>query len=420
VGRAKGESKIRWWLADFKQQFARPTAIGESLEKWGLYEQAGRARIEPLAWLTDGTVLIPARRGDSNNIWGMRVSADGTLLDAPRRWTGGTTLESHASATVAADRTVRLAYDAINVTTGIRRIPLTSGGTPAGPPQPMFEEYGNIGSPSISADGSRLAFDARQPHNQFIRVMDVASGQAATVATIQSPRTARPVLSGDGRILAYWTSGGDNSGYLMSSKGGVPDAVCSHCGPPTDAGLDGSAVLFESGDTTNQLLLCARGAAARPIARVVDAPSLYMSAGRWSPDHRWILFCGKQDRRMTVYLVPVTPNGAVTASQLVPVSGREYDAWEPAWAPDGKHVYFVAKADGFGCIWGRDIDPASGQPSGAVFPVAHFHRARELVRGSSAYPGEIGLSVSRQFLVFSVTEIFGEVWLHTVSPLRRQ
>jgi dipeptidyl aminopeptidase/acylaminoacyl peptidase len=250
----------------------------------------------------------------------------------------------HGSATIASDGTVRLVYDALDMATGIRKVALTPAGAAAGPPQSLMEGYGNTGSPSLSADGGKLAFATRQPNRLFLRIVDVASGQIATVATIPTGRYARPILSGDGSMLAYWSA---NKGYLISSKGGVPDAVCSHCGPPTDLNFDGSSALFESGDTTNQLLLCARHAEPRPIARVVDAPSMYISAGRWSPDHRWILFCGTRNARKSLYLVPVTSDGTAKVSQLVPVSDGQYDAWEPAWSPDGKHVYFVAKADRF-------------------------------------------------------------------------
>jgi Tol biopolymer transport system component len=416
VGRGKGLNKVGWWLADFKQQFARPTTLLGSLIEFRLNEPQGSDWRSPLAWLADYTVLISAEKGDSTNIWGMRVSGDGVLLEAPRRWTGGTALERHASAAIASNGTVRLVYDALNVTSSIRKVALTPEGAAASQPQLLLKGYGNIGSPSLSADGSKLAFATRQPHRQFLRVLNVASGQVATVATTESERVAPVVLSGDGGTLAYWIG---NTGYVMSSKGGVAEAVCNHCGPPSDAGFDGSAALFESGATTNQLFLCKRQAQPRPIARIVDYPSLYISAGRWSPDHRWIVFCGSENRKRTVYLVPVTPDGTATASQLVPVSGGGYDAWEPAWSPDGKHIYFVANADGFGCIWGRDIDPVTGHPSSSVFPVAHFHQARELVRGSSTNLGETGLSASRQFLVFNVTETTGEAWLQTTLPRDR-
>ena len=413
VGRGKGAAKIGWWIADFEHHWARPTALHDEMLHQELQEPMGSQWVRPFAWLADRTLLISAKQGDSNNIWGMRVASDGTLLDAPRRWTGGTALELHGSATIAPDRTLLLVYDALHVATSVRSVALSPASGQAGPPEVLLKGYENIGSPSLSADGGKLAFSTVQPDRLFIRVVDLASGQAVTAATLRSKRFARPILSGDGRMLAYWAP---NTGYLVSSQGGVPDAVCSHCGPATDIAFDGSAALFESGDTTNQLLLCARQAAPRAIARIVDAPSMYISAGRWSPDRRWIVFCGVQNRRKTIYMVPVTPDGKAKTSDLVAVSGAGYDAWEPAWSRDGRRVYFVAKADGFGCIWGRDISLATGQPTGPVFPVAHFHEAREMVQGSVANLGEVGLSVSRQFLVFCVTETTGEAWIKTLAP----
>ncbi len=413
VGRGKGANQIGWWIADVNRQSARPVTLQTQIRRLGLRQPLGSEWIRPSAWLADGTLLISAKQGDSNNIWGMHVSRDGSLLDEPRRLTGGTALELHASAVIAPDGTLRLAYDALHVATSVRSVALTAGGAQAGPPELLLGGYDNIGSPSLSADGSKLAFSTRQPDRLFIRVMDLASRQAVTTATIRSGPFARPILSGDGRTLAYWT---DSTGYLVSSEGGVPETVCHHCGPPTDVAFDGSAAMFESGGTTNQLLLCARQAEPRAIARIVDAPSMYVSAGRWSPDRRWILFCGVRNRQKTIYLIPAASDGTAKASQLVPVSGDGYEAWEPAWSRDGRHVYFVAKADGFGCLWGRDIDPASGRPTGSVFPVAHFHQAREVVQGPGVNLGEIGLSVARQFLAFSVTETTGEAWLQTLRP----
>jgi Tol biopolymer transport system component len=414
VGRGKGTREIGWWIAEFNRQSVRPTTLNSYMLSLGLREPQGSEWMRPIAWLPDRTLLISAKQGDSNNIWGIRVAGDGTALDAPRRWTGGTALELHANGVVAADGRLRLAYDALHVNTSVRSVALTPAGAQAGSPQVLLGEYANIGSPSLSADGSKLAFSSRQPDRLFIRVMDLGSRQTVTVATISGSRFARPILSGDGRTLAYWAA---NTGYLIWATGGVPETVCTHCGPPTDVAFDGSAALFEPGDVTNQLLLCARQAEPRRVARIVDAPSMYVSAGRWSPDRRWILFCGVQNRRKTIYLAPAAPDGAARTSQLVAVSGEGYDAWEPAWSRDGRHVYFVARTDGFGCIWGRDIDPATGRPTGAAFPVAHFHQAREMVQGSVANLGEIGLSVARQFLVFSVTETTGEAWLQTLPSL---
>ena len=39
----------------------------------------------------------------------------------------------------------------------------------------------------------------------------------------------------------------------------------------------------------------------------------------------------------------------------------------PIWSPDGNLLYFLSERDGFRCIWGQKLDPASKRPLGAPF-----------------------------------------------------
>ena len=413
VGRAQNDTRPYWWIVDFATHNARRTNVGGlSGMGMGLREPAGSPWMKPLAWLPDQTVLTAAQQGDATNIWGARISRDGKLLDAPRRWTAGTNLETHVSGTLDADGKPMLAYDSLRVTTSIRKVALSPSGRPAGPVEPLVEGYSGVGPASVSADGRKLAFSASEPRRRFIYMMDLVSGETDSVANRETLRSLPPLLSGDGRWLAY---GGYSSGYIMSANGGSADEVCDHCGAPTDAGLDGSSMLFESG-VTNELLACSRGGKQRPIAHVVDAPLLSMTDGRWSKDGRWILFGGTENRSKAVYLAPVTANGDVHRSQLVRISGAGYDAWDAVWSSDGQVVYFVATLDGFRCIWGQAIDPASRAPAGQPFIVAHFHKPRESVSGPLPMAGEFGLSAGPGLLVFTVAETIGDVWLRQSRP----
>ena len=413
VGRARNETKPFWWIVDFATHKARRTDVGGlSGLGIGLREPAGSLWMKPLAWLPDQTVLTAAKQGDATNIWGMRLSRDGKLLGAPRRWTGGTNLETHVSGTLDADGKPVLAYDSLRVTTTIRKVALSPSGRPAGSVEPLVQGYSGVGPASVSADGRKLAFSASEPQRRFIYMMDMESGEAESVANRETLRSLSPLLSGDGRWLAY---GGATSGFVMSVKGGAPEPVCDHCGTPTDAGLDGSLMLFESG-VANQLLACSRGGKQKPIAHVVDAPLLSMTDGRWSKDGRWVLFGGTENRRKAVYLAPVTTDGDVHRSQLVRISGDGYDAWDPVWSSDGRVVYFIATLDGFRCIWGQAIDPASHAPEGQPFSVAHFHKPRESVSGPLPMPAEFGLSAGPGLLVFTVAETVGDVWLRRPRP----
>jgi len=414
VGRAKGDVAPSWWLVDFHQRTATRTALGGTSSMGvALREPAGSRWLRPLAWLPDHTVLTAARQGDSNNIWGMRVSSEGRLLDPPRRWTGGTAYETHVSAAIDEHGAPTLVYDALTVTTSIRSQDLTADGAPTGESHRLVSGYSEVGPASLSADGSKLAFSAAEPVRQFIYLMDLNTKQTEEIGNQHILRSLGPLLSGNGQWLAYSL---DNTGYLISSKGGVPEVVCRRCGYPTDAGMDASTMLFESGAVTNQFFFCTRNQTQQPVAHVADAPALVMNHGRWSQDHRWILFEGIENHQRAIYLAPVTSSGDVRRSQLVRISEGGYDAWEPVWSADGRRAYFIADLDGFRCIWGRRVDIQSGSAAGPLFPVAHFHRARESVSISLPNPVEFSLSAAPSFLVFTVAETNGEVWLRQLRP----
>ena len=92
---------------------------------------------------------------------------------------------------------------------------------------------------------------------------------------------------------------------------------------------------------------------------------------------------------------------------------------EPFFSADGRRVYFLSDRDGFGCIWARDVDPLTGEPKGPAFHVMDFHHARQVIQGSTPYSGDIGLSSSRNLLVFAVAEYTSSIWLKLDSARGR-
>ena len=80
------------------------------------------------------------------------------------------------------------------------------------------------------------------------------------------------------------------------------------------------------------------------------------------------------------------------------------------WSPDGKLLYFLSERDGFRCIWAQRLDPATKHPSGAAFPIRHFHTSRRSL-ATVGDPLYIGLSVAVDKLVFSMTERTGNIWM---------
>jgi hypothetical protein len=152
------------------------------------------------------------------------------------------------------------------------------------------------------------------------------------------------------------------------------------------------------------------------VVQITGPDSLMQEAGRFSPNRRWLAFCGsrRDSSDKHIFLAPLSGN-SVSQADLIDLSlaGAGSDDREPAWSPDGTTIYFLSRRDGFLCVWARSVDRITGIPRGEAFPVAHFHFAGRAIRGPSPYSGEIGLSVAKNFLVFTVAETTGNVWLRS-------
>ena len=140
-------------------------------------------------------------------------------------------------------------------------------------------------------------------------------------------------------------------------------------------------------------------------------------AARFSPDEKWVVFAGTRTGPAVKQIFITARDGGAGPQQWVPLTDGAAVEQEPYWSPDGKRIYYVSDRDGSRCIWARGVDPATGTPIGVPFPVLHFHHSRQMLRGPSAYTGEIGLSVSENFLVATVTETKGNVWVQAMGSL---
>jgi hypothetical protein len=109
----------------------------------------------------------------------------------------------------------------------------------------------------------------------------------------------------------------------------------------------------------------------------------------------------------------------VTAFRDGTVAGE--DAWiavtdgtgmdrEVKWAPGGALLYFLSERDGFRCIWAQRLDLESKHPIGKPFAVEHFHHAQQSL-SSLGSPGKVGLSTTRDGLIFSLADTTGNIWV---------
>jgi Tol biopolymer transport system component len=399
---------VDWWVASVDGTYARPTHLLDAFRKAGLRRPLGSFWLTPAAWLPSGKVLFSATNGDATNIWSVYLSEDGVTTDTPQRLTGGTTLDLDPSATETNGH-VELAFAALSVSMDVWRIPLNARGEASGEAQRLISGLDTISAPSIDRDGTLVAFASRLPDGQALRIFGLSTGKSDVATTVKSRIIARPVLSGNGEILAYSDS---KNGYILNLARGQVKRICESCSPPTHASFDGHEVLFESLEADDQLWICSGWHPRRPLIHWAGKPLLKQSGGRFSPDGHWVAFSGSRFESFAknIWITPVR-EGVVSQGDLIPITDGDSTNLEPYWSPDGRTIYYVSGRDGFLCIWARPVDPVTAQPAGPAFAAAHFHHARQAIQSPSGYPGDIGLSVAKDSLVLVMASKQGNVWL---------
>jgi len=233
---------------------------------------------------------------------------------------------------------------------------------------------------------------------------------AFTQITSQSGLEWFPSLSPDGRWVVY---GGDAAGnrdiFLQSTTGQTPINLTAESSDDDDQPAfspDGERIAFRSSRDGGGIFVMGRtGEAVRRLTRRGFKPT-------WSPEGReiafttenadldpqntlglsslWIVDVASDQERQLAHIDAVLPSwsphgqriayttrGAIAGSTRLDIwtvdrSGAAPVAvttdgapnWNPVWAPDGRHLYFVSGRGGPINLWRVPIDEVSGRPTG--------------------------------------------------------
>ncbi|MBA3469463.1 MAG: serine/threonine-protein kinase [Herpetosiphonaceae bacterium] len=149
--------------------------------------------------------------------------------------------------------------------------------------QRLTAEAGWQGGPAWSPDGTRIVFHSKTTDNYEIVLLDLASQQQFTLATLAGADTFWPDWSPDGSTVAFMTgSGNDTAIYTVPATGGTP----------------------------KQLENLGAGVNRWP---------------RWSPDGQYLAFESQRAGRWQVYLLSLADNQVRKVSD-----GTRNDRW-PMW-----------------------------------------------------------------------------------------
>ncbi len=403
------------WFVPLEGRGAVKTGAFAALAKAGVDAHTGLLGRTSFEW-ANGGVVFPGSAAGQIRLWWLPLSA-GTW-----RVTG-----DPVAITPTADQQIQpsfqsgaLAFTGARVLTSVWSVPLNAeSGRANGDAERMTDEASDQMSPSISADGKRVVFlSARHPAQIQAYQRDLVTGRE-TLVSAPDQTTNRIKISRDGRTAYYRVLEGPEPRlqaiYSADLLTGQSARVCRDCGAPTGVSPDGRLVIYETGSTPARLaVLRVDSGKSWEFAR----HSHYgMQSARVAPDGRWIAFHvdrgweGKQ-----IFIAPFRDAATIRESEWIPVTepgGVDQEVW---WSPNGNDLYFLSDRDGHRCVWVQALDSHTRKPRGPAVAIRHFHEAR-LTPLSFAWraPSYVGLSVAKDRLVLSLTEISSNIWVGTTD-----
>jgi serine/threonine protein kinase/Tol biopolymer transport system component len=403
---------------------ARKYNLGEDLDWWvipvegGAAVEAGFRRIWqgksampiPSQWTCRGKIIYLVWGWDvnPNQYWEISISTTTyRILGSPRRLTQGT--ESQQGFSMAAGH---FAFSAMTKSANIWALPVDhKKGSVAGEVCALTQDSTVNGTPSVSSDGTKLAYTSLRTGSGKGLIKDLQSGVVRPILP-EMPEQAIvycPKLSDDGSMVAYDLQSGSKRGiYVANTIDLTSRLLCEDCGIPGGWFRDGSKLLLYDVPPDWKRIGSIQVNSGERATLIQYSHALL--APQLSPDGRWIAFHTNLDtREAPIMIVPLRNGMTAEEREWVKVTdGKPLDEL-PNWSPDGNLLYFLSNRDGFCCIWAQRLEPASKRPLGPAFAVYHSHdRRRSIKNVSFEY---IGLSLSRDQLVFPMCELEGNIWM---------
>ncbi len=263
--------------------------------------------------------------------------------------------------------------------------------------------------PSLSADGSRIAWETSRGGNFEVRVKDLATGRE-TAITNGPLREHMPAISSDGSELVYDAHDGEVVTIYRSRFDGGPPALVwkESTGQGSFQWTAGAAsVLYFHREPPGTVGLMDLASKKRTVLLRHPTWNLSLADARSSPDGQWIAFpvpFADHRSRLAIAKVADAPIGGERDwTWLTPDS---FDASQPEWSPDGRWLYYLSSQEGGLSVWASPV--ADGKAAGGAKKVLEFpHAALTIAR---MRPRDIGLAVAKDKLALGVAEYRGTLW----------
>jgi TolB protein len=200
--------------------------------------------------------------------------------------------------------------------------------------RPITHDHVISASPSLSRDGSKLAYTSYKSGYPDVYVIDLASGSRTRIAFFPGINSG-PSFSPDGSQIALTLSkDGNPEIYTMSIGGGTPTRITRTRGAETSPSWspDGSQLVYSSDDRGSPQLFISTSQGVGEMDHLITGNS-FCTKPDWSPDGRSIAFTTRIGGIFQIGVFDV----ASRTGHLITGAGGE----DPAWTRDSRHLIYA-------------------------------------------------------------------------------
>jgi Tol biopolymer transport system component len=249
-----------------------------------------------------------------------------------------------------------------------------------------------------------MAYISDRSGNAEVWVKDLKAGHDLPVTRTDKAEIFT-AISCDGNRLAFWDG---TAVYEVNASGGAPRLLCEQCGRPDDWSPDGKLILWHHQKRAPSSI-AALDPSTGTLTHLTSHQTLQTIAPDLSPDGNWLTFHTLNQFNRQVFIASNARRWMPSSTWIAVTDGKALDR-EAKWSPDGRRIYFLSDRDGFRCIWARNVDSGSKQPSGSIYPVVHLHDAR-LSLLYVPNTGNVSVCPVGDKLIFAVGELSGNLWM---------
>ena len=197
----------------------------------------------------------------------------------------------------------------------------------------------SVYAPRVSPDGTRIAFETRDPSGPdgarlWVADFSNLDGRRPLSNTGESANWA-PMWTPDGERLVYLESGTRHDKVVWRRADGAGNAEHLVDARSAEGWLNnGSHMRFLTlTGEGRDYGISALAMKTRSADVLIDLPGSAQHSSAVSPDGRWMAYASNETGRYEVWLSPMPPSG--TRYQLTRDGGSH-----PLWLPDGRSLYF--------------------------------------------------------------------------------